>query len=89
MGALIGLAGLQNTNKVNKFVMSGSFLQPPIIQMLQSLVLKIESMRLGNMGYSNVMNFLVFGLFNKAIKNSQTPNDWLSCKFNYQTFIKS
>ena len=38
MGALIGLAGLQNTNKVNKFVMSGSFLQPPIIQMLQSLV---------------------------------------------------
>ena len=79
MGALIGLAGLQNTNKVNKFVMSGSFLQPPIIQMLQSLVLKIESMRLGNMGYSNVMNFLVFGLFNKAIKNSQTPNDWLSC----------
>lgn len=79
MGALIGLACLQDTNKVNKFVMSGSFLQSLIIQILQSLVLRIESIRLGNMGYSNLMHFLVFGLFNKSIKNSQTPNDWLCC----------
>ena len=72
MGALIGLAGLQNTNKVNKFVMSGSFLQP-IITRLGLIKSSIALPSLRNSGFDTtsklafLLCFLIMLLISKEV----------------------
>ena len=46
--------------------------------MFQNLFLKLSNLLKGKEHYSRTMHELVFGGFNKSIKNSRTPSDWLS-----------
>ena len=78
MGSWIGMSALQNNNSFDIALLSGSSRPNPSETFLQKLLLKIEILRLGKMGYSSLLHKIIFGGFNGKFKNTKTPNDWLS-----------
>jgi len=59
-------------------ILSGSSKPSKILLLLQKLLLKGEVKKDGLKGYSEKIDNLIFGGFNKQIKGARTPHDWLS-----------
>ena len=59
-------------------ILSGSSRPSKILLLLQKLLLKSEVKKYGLKGYSEKIDKLIFGGFNKQIKGALTPHDWLS-----------
>ena len=58
-------------------VICGSGWQPLPILVGGRAICKLEKWRLGAKSHSKLMNALMFGAYNKQIKDAKTPNDWL------------
>jgi alpha-beta hydrolase superfamily lysophospholipase len=78
MGSYIGLALIESFNLYDLCILSGSSKPSRILLLLQKLLLKGEVKRDGLKGYSEKIDKLIFGGFNKQIKGAGTPHDWLS-----------
>ena len=82
MGSYITLDSIQSGNPIKNIILSGSSVPGGSILMFQNLFLKLSNLMKGKENYSNTMHELVFGGFNKSIKHSRTPSDWLSYSTN-------
>ena len=78
MGSYITLDSIQSGNPIKNIILSGSSVPGGSILMFQNLFLKLSNLLKGKENYSQTMHELVFGGFNKSIKNSRTSSDWLS-----------
>ncbi len=78
MGSYITLDSMQSGNPIKNVILSGSSVPDGPILMFQNIFLKLSNLLKGKENYSRTMHNLVFGGFNKSIKNSRTPSDWLS-----------
>ena len=78
MGSYITLDSIQSGNPIKNVILSGSSVPDGPILMFQNIFLKLSNLLKGKENYSRTMHDLVFGGFNKSIKNSRTPSDWLS-----------
>ena len=78
MGSYITLDSIQSGNPIKNVILSGSSVPDGPILMFQNIFLKLSNLLKGKENYSRTMHNLVFGGFNKSIKNSRTPSDWLS-----------
>ena len=78
MGSYIGLALIESFNLYNLCILSGSSKPSKILLLLQKLLLNSEVKKNGIKGYSEKIDKLIFGGFNKQIKGALTPHDWLS-----------
>ena len=78
MGSYITLDSIQSGNPIKNVILSGSSVPDGAILMFQNIFLKLSNLLKGKENYSRTMHNLVFGGFNKSIKNSRTPSDWLS-----------
>ena len=78
MGSYITLDSIQSGNLIKNVILSGSSVPDTSILMFQNIFLKLSNLLKGKENYSRTMHQLVFGGFNKSIKNSRTPSDWLS-----------
>ena len=78
MGSYIGLALIESFNLYDLCILSGSSKPSKILLLLQKLLLKSEVKKYGLKGYSQKIDNLIFGGFNKQIKGARTPHDWLS-----------
>ena len=78
MGSYIGLALIESFNLYDLCILSGSSKPSKILLLLQKLLLKSEVKKNGLKGYSEKIDNLIFGGFNKQIKGACTPHDWLS-----------
>jgi len=79
MGSFIAQSYLIHyPSSVNGLILSGSALTPRILVRALSIVAKIEVLRLGSRGTSQLMNLLTFGSYNNAFKPNSTESDWLS-----------
>ena len=75
MGSYITLDSIQSGNPIKNIILSGSSVPGGSILMFQNLFLKLSNLLKGKENYSQTMHELVFGGFNKSIKNSRTPSD--------------
>ncbi len=78
MGSYIGLALIESFNFYDSCILSGSSKPSKILLLLQKLLLNSEVKKNGLKGYSEKIDKLIFGGFNKQIKGARTPHDWLS-----------
>jgi len=78
MGSYIGLALIESFNLYDLCILSGSSKPSKILLLLQKLLLNSEVKKNGLKGYSEKIDNLIFGGFNKQIKGARTPHDWLS-----------
>lgn len=79
MGSFIAQSYLINyPSTVKGVILSGSALTPRLLVRALSVVAKIETLRLGKRGTSQLMNFLTFGSYNNSFKPIRTASDWLS-----------
>lgn len=59
-------------------VLCGTAWQPAPILLGGRAIGRLEALRLGNTKHSKLMNDLMFGAYNKKIKDAKGPNDWIS-----------
>ena len=78
MGSWISLSAAQKETKFDMLLLSGSSYPKSFETVLQKIFLRIETLRLGNHGYSKFIHNLIFGGFNSKFKDATNPNDWLS-----------
>jgi len=78
MGSFIGLSLIELFNYYDSCILSGSSKPSKILLWLQKSLLKSEVKKNGLKGYSEKIDNLIFGGFNKQIPGAQTPHDWLS-----------
>ena len=78
MGSYIGLALIELFNFYDSCILSGSSKPSKILLLLQKLLLNSEVKKIGIKGYSEKIDKLIFGGFNKQINGACTPHDWLS-----------
>jgi len=78
MGSYIGLALIELFNFYDSCILSGSSKPSKILLLLQKFLLNSEVKKNGIKGYSEKIDKLIFGGFNKQIKGARTPHDWLS-----------
>lgn len=78
MGSFMGQRFLQLfPGEVDKIVLCGSGSKNPVLG-LGHLLAKITTSKKNRDDKSKLMNKMMFGSFNKGIKNPRTPFDWLS-----------
>tara|TARA_B100000614_G_scaffold145538_1_gene129378 strand:- start:172 stop:1083 length:912 start_codon:yes stop_codon:yes gene_type:complete len=82
MGSYITLDSMQSGNPIKNVILSGSSVPDGLTLRFQNLFLKLSNLLKGKENYSRTMHKLVFGGFNKSVKNSRTPSDWLSYSVN-------
>jgi len=80
MGSYLTLEALQAQQPypLSGIILSGSGLHPSIQLWAGKQVARIEKLRQGKQGYSNLLEQLSFGSFNKAFEPAKTEMDWLS-----------
>lgn len=79
MGSFIAQSYLIHyPSTIKALILSGSALTPRFLIRALAVVAKIETLRLGKRGSSQLMNFLTFGSYNNAFKPIRTEFDWLS-----------
>ncbi|MDC1360800.1 lysophospholipase [Gammaproteobacteria bacterium] len=78
MGSWVAMSALQKVTDFNVALISGSSKPKVLETIVQKLLVRIETMRLGPSGYSNFLHKTIFGGFNAKFKDANTPNDWLS-----------
>ena len=78
MGSWIAMSALQKVTDFNAALISGSSKPKALETIVQKLLVRIETLRLGPSGYSNFLHKTIFGGFNAKFKDTNTPNDWLS-----------
>ena len=78
MGSYITLDSIQSGNPIKNYILLGSSVPNKSILLFQQLFLKFSNLMKGRSNYSNTLHKLVFGGFNKSIKQPRTPSDWLS-----------
>src|SRR5262249_30191077 len=65
-------------SSLRRAVLSGSSGKPSLIASAGRLVARVARLRLGPKGKSALMQWLSFGVFNKAFAPNRTAFDWLS-----------
>ena len=78
MGSFISLALIESFNLYDLCILSGSSKPSKILLLLQKLLLNSDVKKNGIKAYSEKIDKLIFGGFNKQIKGACTPHDWLS-----------
>ena len=79
MGSFVAQQVLyQAPDAVDAAILSGSNGKPLPIGAMGRLVARIERLRLGKHGRSELLGKLTFGAFNKHFQPARTPFDWLS-----------
>jgi alpha-beta hydrolase superfamily lysophospholipase len=79
MGSFMGQQFLyQHGDMLAGAVLCGSTGKPPAIAALGRLVTRLERLRLGRRGISNLVQSLSFDAFNKRFQPQRTDFDWLS-----------
>ena len=78
MGSYIGLALIESFNFYDSCILSGSSKPSKILLLLQKLLLRAEVKKNGLKAYSEKIDKLIFGGFNRQVKGALTPHDWLS-----------
>ena len=78
MGSYISLALIELFNFYDSCILSGSSKPSKILLLLQKFLLNSEVKKNGIKGYSEKIDNLIFGGFNKQIEDARTPHDWLS-----------
>ena len=78
MGSWIAMSALQKVTDFNAALISGSSKPKALETIVQKLLVRIETLRLGPSGYSNFLHKTIFGGFNAKFKDTNTPNDWLT-----------
>ena len=78
MGSIIGRCYIQQyDDELAGTILSGVPNYQPAAKLGQTLGNFIKRFK-GGKGYSRLMDYLVTGTFNKAVKNPKTPFDWIS-----------
>jgi len=66
------------TRKIDGLILSGSNLQPNLLNLAGKFIAKVEKIRVGKTKSSTLLQFLSFGSFNQAFKPNRTTYDWLT-----------
>ena len=69
---------LRYPNEVSGVILSGSDGAPDFLARMGRYVARLERLRKGGRGISNILNKLSFEDFNKAFAPNRTSSDWLS-----------
>ncbi|MFV0280152.1 MAG: lysophospholipase [Rhodoblastus sp.] len=67
-----------HSDAIAGLALSGSNGPPPAIAGIGRMIARIERLRLGAHGKSDLLQTMMFGEFNKRFKPARTPFDWLS-----------
>ncbi|WP_437884196.1 lysophospholipase [Pseudomonas sp. LRF_L74] len=79
MGSYVGMTYLlQHSSSVKGAILSGSNYQPTSLYQAALLIARFERWRLGPRGRSQLIDWLSFGNFNRALRPTRTAFDWLS-----------
>lgn len=79
MGSFISLGYTIRYGKIlNGLILSGSNSSPSFLYKAAQTIAKLESLRQGSQGKSDLISFLSFGSFNKKFEPARTKFDWLS-----------
>lgn len=78
MGSFVAFSVIEKFNFYDSCILSGTSKPSKFLLLLQKLILSNEVKKHGLEGYSQKIDQLIFGGFNKQIKDATTAHDWLS-----------
>jgi len=78
MGSFVAFSLIESLDIYDSCILSAPSKPSTLLLFLQRFLLKSEVKKIGMQGYSQKIDDLVFGGFNKQIKDPKTPHDWLS-----------
>lgn len=79
MGSLLSRSYIiDHCSEINGVILSGTMGNPGIMRIFGIIISKIECMLRGRNARSSIMNFLIFGMYNRNISPVRTEFDWIS-----------